>query len=125
MPRDAFRMDDLQRADLSLNWSHKIGVKNAQVFFRGRVLNVFNRDGLTNAAGGQERAGETGCATTGCIDTTILSNRTDATLARFNPFTETPVEGVNYRKGTAFGTATSRYAYQYPRSYDFSVGFRF
>ena len=32
---------------------------------------------------------------------------------------------ANFIKGTAFGTPTSRYAYQYPRSYDFSVGFRF
>jgi len=123
--RDAFRMEDLHRVDLSLNWSHKLGIHRAEIFFRGRVLNVFNRDGLTNASGGQERAGETGCATTGCIDTTVLSNRNNATLARFNPFTETPVEGVNFIKGTAFGTPTSRYAYQYPRSYDFSVGFRF
>ncbi len=125
VPRDSLRMQDLHRADLSLNWSRRIGLRNAEVFLRGRVLNVFNRDGLTNASGGQERAGETGCATTGCIDTTIQSNRTNAALARFNPFTETPVEGVHFAKGTAFGTATSRYAYQYPRSYDFSVGFRF
>jgi len=125
VPRDAFRMEDLHRADLSLNWSRRIGVRDAEIFFRGRVLNVFNRDGLTNASGGQERSGETGCATTGCIDTTIQSNRTNPSLARFNPFTDTPVEGVHYLKGTAFGTPTSRYAYQYARSYDFSVGFRF
>jgi hypothetical protein len=95
------------------------------VFFRGRVLNVMNRDAFTNATGGAERTGEAGCGTGGCIDTTILTNRTDSTLARFNPFTETPVEGVNWKKGTAFGNANSRYAYQYPRSFDFSVGFRF
>ena len=125
IPRDELRMDSLHRVDLSLNWARRLGLRNAEVFLRGRVLNVFDRDGLTNATGGQERGGETGCGTGGCIDTTILSNRTDNTLARFNPFTETPVEGVNWRKGTAFGTATSRFAYQYPRSFDVSFGIRF
>jgi hypothetical protein len=125
IPRDAIRMADLHRVDLSLNWAHRLGIRKAEVFFRGRVLNVFNRDALTNATGGGERTGEAGCGTGGCIDTTVLSNRTDSTLARFNPFTDTPVEGVNWKKGTAFGKPNSRYAYQYPRSYDFSIGFRF
>lgn len=125
VPRDALRMDALHRFDLSLNWARRLGIRKAELFFRGRVLNVFDRDGLTNATGGQERGGEAGCGTGGCIDTTILSNRTDNTLARFDPFSETPVEGVHWKKGTAFGTATSRFAYQYPRSFDFSVGLRF
>ena len=123
--RDAFRMEDLHRLDLSLNWSRRLGIRKAELFFRGRALNVFNRDALTNATGGQERTGEAGCGTGGCIDTTVLSNRNNSTLARFNPFTETPVEGAHFIKGPAFGTATSRYAYQYPRSFDFSVGLRF
>jgi hypothetical protein len=123
--RDFYHVEDFHRVDLSLNWAHRIGIHKAEVFFRGRVLNVMNRDAFTNATGGAERTGEAGCGTGGCIDTTILTNRTDSTLARFNPFTDTPVEGVNWKKGTAFGNANSRYAYQYPRSFDFSVGFRF
>jgi hypothetical protein len=123
--RDFYQVEDLHRVDLSLNWARRIGIRKAEIFFRGRVLNVFNRDAFTNATGGAERTGEAGCGTGGCIDTTILTNRTDSTLARFNPFTETPVEGVNWKKGTAFGNANSRYAYQYPRSFDFSIGFRF
>jgi hypothetical protein len=35
------------------------------------------------------------------------------------------VEGVHWRRGAAFGTATSRWAYQYPRSFDVSFGIRF
>jgi outer membrane receptor protein involved in Fe transport len=124
-PRDHYGVADLHRVDLSLNWSRRVGIRDAEVFFRGRVLNVFNRDELTNAVGGAERTGEAGCGTGGCLDLTILTNRTDSTLARFDPFTATPVEGTNWKKGTAFGTPTSRYAYQYPRSFDVAIGFRF
>ena len=117
-PRDNYRMADLSRFDLSLNWSHRLGLRNAEVFFRGIVLNVFNRDEFTYAVNG-------GCGTGGCIDTTITTNRTNTSLARFNPFTDTPVQGVNWIKGTAFGTPTNRNGYQDPRQYNFSVGFRF
>jgi outer membrane receptor protein involved in Fe transport len=125
-PRDRYHMDDLWRSDLSLNWARRIGIRKAEVFFRGTILNVFNRDKLTNFFGGAEPGyGQTGCSTQGCIDTTILTNNTTASLAAFNPFTQTPVEGINWRKGTSFGKATSRFAYQTPRTYAFSVGFRF
>jgi len=46
----------------------------------------------------------------------------------FNPFTTQPVEGVNWRKGVgppAFGAPTSRFAYQTPRTFQFSLGLRF
>jgi outer membrane receptor for ferrienterochelin and colicin len=117
-PRDTYRMEDLHRVDLALNWSRRIGVKNAEIFFRGRVLNVFDADALTNFTDGL-------CGTGGCINTTINTNNNVASLARFNPFSETPVQGVNWTKGTSFGQATNRGAYQTPRTYDFSVGFRF
>jgi hypothetical protein len=116
--RDTYRMDNLHRVDLALNWSHRLGIKNAEVFFRGRVLNVFNRDALTNYT-------DVLCGTGGCINTTINTNNNVASLAAFNPFTQTPVQGVNWTKGSTFGTATNRGAYQTPRTYDFSVGFRF
>ena len=116
--RDAFRMEDLWRTDLSLNWSRRLGIRRAEVFFRGFVWNVFNRQGLTNFT-------DVGCGTGGCINTTVQTNRQVSSLTRFNPFTDTPVEGVNWRKGSTFGQPTSRYAYQTPRTYQFSVGFRF
>ncbi len=82
------------------------------------VLNVFDNDALTNFT-------DAGCGTGGCINTTVQTNRQVSTLPRFNPFSETPVEGVNWRKGSTFGQATSRFAFQTPRTYNFSVGFRF
>jgi len=117
-PRDTYRMESLHRMDLALNWAHRIGIKKAEVFFRGRVLNVFDRDSLTNFT-------DVLCGTGGCINTTINTNNNVSSLARFNPFTETPVQGVNWTKGSTFGQATNRGAYQTPRTYDFSLGFRF
>ncbi|MGE0454496.1 MAG: carboxypeptidase regulatory-like domain-containing protein [Vicinamibacteria bacterium] len=115
--RDAYRTRSMLRSDLALNWSRRIGVKNAELFFRGTVLNVFNRQELTNFF-------DT-CGTGGCINTTVLTNANTASLARFDPFTQTPVEGVHWRKGPAFGQALSRFAYQTPRTFQFSAGVRF
>jgi hypothetical protein len=123
--RDAFHMDDLWRSDVAMNYNHKLGYKKAEVFFRGTIVNVFNRQGLTNFFGGVNGILDVGCNTGGCIDTTVLVNRTTASLAPFNPFTTTPVEGVNWRKAASFGKPVSRYAYQTPRTYEFSVGLRF
>jgi hypothetical protein len=123
--RDAFSMEKLWRSDLALTYEHKLGYKQARVFFRGTMVNVFNRHGLTNFVGGRSNDLDTGCNTQGCIDTTVLTNNTTSSIAPFNPFTTAPVEGVNWRKGTNFGKPVSRYAYQTPRTYQFSVGFRF
>jgi hypothetical protein len=116
--RGAFETADLWRTDLALNWSRRLGVRKAEVFFRGTVLNVFGRDELTNFF-------DVFCGTGGCIDNTVQTNANLASLTRFNPFTETPVEGVHWRKGPNFGQPLSRFAYQTPRTYQFSMGVRF
>ncbi len=120
-PRDTYRMADLHRFDLSINWSRRVGLRDAEVFFRARLLNAFNRDALTDFVNAS-------CSTSGCVYTTILTNDNDKSLATFNPFTTTPVEGTNWKKQTGasgFGMPRSRYAYQTPRTYDFSFGVRF
>ena len=38
----------------------------------------------------------------------ILTPVNSATMAKFNPLTTTPVEGVNYAKTAAFGTPVNR-----------------
>jgi hypothetical protein len=43
----------------------------------------------------------------------------------FNPFTETPVEGVNYVKGPDFGKAVNALGYQQPRTFRVGLGLRF
>jgi outer membrane receptor protein involved in Fe transport len=123
--RDTYRMADTWRTDLALNWSRSLGIRKAEIFLRGTVLNVFDRQEVTNFFGGNEPGAAGGCGTGGCIDTTIRTNNNTSALARFNPFTETPIEGVHWSKGDSFGDAKSRYAYQTPRTLSFSLGVRF
>jgi hypothetical protein len=115
--RDAFRTEDTLRTDLALNWSRRIGVRSTEVFFRGTVVNLFNTVKLTNFF-------DT-CGTGGCISTTVQTNSNLNTLTRFNPFTETPVEGTHWRKAATFGQPLTRFAYQTPRTLSFSLGVRF
>ena len=46
-------------------------------------------------------------------------------LRAFNPFTETPIEGVHYARSTSFGLATGPESYQAPRAFQVSAGLRF
>jgi hypothetical protein len=123
--RDAYHMDSLWRTDLALNYAHKLGYKKSQLFFRGTLVNVFNRKGLTNFYGGVNTDLDLGCGTGGCLNTGVVTNAQNNTIARFNPFTTAPVEGVNWQKSATFGTPNSRFAYQTPRTVEFALGFRF
>jgi hypothetical protein len=77
------------------------------------LLNAFNQFQLHNIAGG-------------AINTTTLTENDQVPgLQIFNPFAETPVEGVHWQKGEDFGTAIGRTAYTQPRLFRFSVGVRF
>ncbi len=108
--RDAFRVEERHQLDLSLSWRRRIGVRDAELFARAVLLNAFNNDAIVQAT---------------LVDQTIQTNNNLSSLARFNPFTETPVEGVHWQQGPTFGDATSRNAYQTPRTFTCSVGFRF
>lgn len=116
--RDAFRTEKLHRTDLSLNYGLRLGWKRSELFFRSTLLNVFNRQAITNFTDG-------GCGTGGCISTAVSTRNNSSTLVAFNPFTTAPVEGVHWAKGSTFGQPTSRFAYQTPRTLSFSVGMRF
>jgi len=107
--RGAFRSESVTRTDLSLNYSFFINMLGGQLelFLQPEVLNVFNESAVTGP------------------DNTVLTARNDGSLATFDPFTETPVEGTHWRKGDAWGTAESEDAYQAPRIFRFSVGLRF
>ena len=50
---------------------------------------------------------------------------TTSGMTAFNPFTTTPVEGVNWKKDSLFGQPSGPGSYQAPRDFSFSVGFRF
>ena len=107
--RGAYRTDNLTRTDLSLNYAfHVTGLSgNTRTFVKLVVNNVFNNAAVT------------------AVDTTVFTNDSDATLTRFNPFTETPVEGTHWRKGPDFGRPVAAGAYQAARSFNVAVGVRF
>jgi len=48
-----------------------------------------------------------------------------ATMAKFNPFTTVPVQGVNWNLASSFGTPLNRFAYTSPREFTLSFGVRF
>jgi hypothetical protein len=77
------------------------------MFIQPEVINVFNESAVVDP------------------NTRTLTARNDGSLETFNPFTETPVEGVHWRRGDSFGQPLSEDDYQQPRTFRFSVGIRF
>lgn len=118
--RDAFRTESVKRTDVNLNYAFKLKSR-AELFFRGTVLNLFNGTAVADN-------------NTNRINLSVLSRVNSAAYQAFNPFTTTPVQGVHWALGTSalpdgrtanFGEPISRDAYQFPRTFNFSVGLRF
>jgi len=97
--RGSERWDDVTATDVALNYRLPISV--VQLFVEGEIINAFNEQAQ------------------------ILGSTAITRAAAFNPFTQTPVEGVNYNKAANFGQARSSADYQQARTYRVSVGFRF
>lgn len=108
-PRGSLKTDDLLRSDLGINYSIRFG--KVELFAQFEILNLFDSQKIINP---------------NWVNTTILAQQADGSPATpFNVFTETPVEGVNFRRGDNFGEATDELAYQLPRTFQFDLGFRF
>jgi hypothetical protein len=112
--RDAFQTERMSRTDLSLNMSRRLPwAARGELFLQAQLLNAFNQFQLYDLSGN-------------AINTTVLTAVDDpATYQAFNPFTEQPVRGVHWEYGEQFGEATGAGAYTLPRTFQFSVGFRF
>jgi hypothetical protein len=111
--RDAFRTESQVRTDVAFNVNRRLGSGRApEVFATVHLLNVFNRFQLYNITGS-------------AINSTVLTAIDDPGLEYFDPFTETPIEGVHWMKGEKFGQAVGRLAYTPGRTFRFSVGLRF
>ena len=108
-PRDAYKTDGIHRTDLSLNYSFFMDLLGSQVevYLQPEVVNVFNEAGVIDP------------------NNSIVAWRQDRSLANFDPFTETPVEGVNWYKGSNFGKPDNDADYQTPRTFRVSLGVRF
>jgi len=127
-PRDAFRTEAQKRTDLAINYSRGIGggsrMGTLQFFAQAQIINLFNQFQLCGCGGTVFQNG--GATTQTRIDTTTLTSvTTPSRFVPFNPFTTTPVQGVNWDYGPNFGRALNRLAYTSPRQFRFSFGVRF
>jgi len=128
--RDAFHTEGQRRTDLAVNYTRQVpGASRMQLFAQLQVLNVFNQFQLCACGStvfGSGSAANAGGVNLQRIDTTVLTPGTTASrFATFNPFTTTPVQGVNWDYGPDFGKAINRFAYTTPRTLRMSFGVRF
>ncbi|HKY20161.1 MAG TPA: carboxypeptidase regulatory-like domain-containing protein [Vicinamibacterales bacterium] len=127
--RDAFRTETTYRTDLSVNYAYKIRASRSQpeLFFHGEVLNIFRDFQLCGC--GAPAFGNGGATDLTTIGQAVRTSRNTPALQPFNPFTTTPVRGVNWdvntTPGSVFGSALNHFAYTSPRIFRFSVGVRF
>ena len=122
--RGALRYDDVTATDLALNY--ELHLSRVTLYVHPEALNVFNRQALIAS------------------DTTVLTARNSTCIQStgansgkrcqaFDPFTETPVQGVNYQLGSKFGKPRTASVgpnggagdYQLPRTYRVGFGLRF
>ncbi len=110
--RDAFHTDNLTRTDIAFNYAFRWNAfgKSMEVFIQPEVINIFNEDAVHWIDD---------------INDDVLDATVSAAYPDFNPFTTTPVEGVHWDKVAAFGRPNNEDAFQDPREFRFSVGFRF
>jgi len=59
------------------------------------------------------------------IGSGMLAPPNSTAMAPFNPFTTTPVQGVNWNYNANFGAPLNRFAFTSPRSFRLSFGVRF
>jgi hypothetical protein len=120
--RDEYRTEAQYRTDLSVNYQYRVGGK-ADVFFHAEVLNLFNQFQLCGCGGTVFNNGGGNDMRT--INNGVLTAANSGTLQPFDPFTTTPVQGVNWNLNPTFGTPASRFAYTSPRTFRFNFGVRF
>jgi outer membrane receptor protein involved in Fe transport len=122
--RDAFRTEANYRTDLALNYAYRLpGLSRVQLFFHGEVLNVFNVAQLCGCGGTVFSNG--GATSLSRINLGVLTAANSPAMRPFNPFTEAPVEGTHWAKGSTFGRQVSQLSWTTPRTFRFSVGARF
>jgi hypothetical protein len=101
--RGSLKTDDVHRTDVALNYSFYVnaGNRRLELFLQPEVLNLFDEQAVDNP------------------------NTSTRPLQAFNPFTETPVEGVNWERRPTFGDPQAEGDFQAPQTFRFSVGVRF
>jgi hypothetical protein len=125
-PRDAYRLEGQKRTDFAANYTYDLGVggRTVGLFLQAQVLNLFNQFQLCGC-GALNVFANGGGVQLNTVDRTTRTPVTTGSMAAFNPFTTTPVEGVNWSKGPNFGKALNRSAYTTPRTFRLTFGVRF
>jgi outer membrane receptor protein involved in Fe transport len=128
--RDAFRTEASRRTDFAANYSRAIGSgqRKATAFVQAQILNIFNEQSLCGCGGTIFQNGGNGQLNTiqgATAGESVLTPLNTASLARFNPLTTTPVQGVNWNYNANFGTPKNRFAFTSPRAFRISFGVRF
>jgi outer membrane receptor for ferrienterochelin and colicin len=116
--RGALTTPNVYRTDVSFNYDFSIG--GVDLFLKPEVINVFNHDKIDTT---DVRYFNTSVLT--AANSAACPQSPTGRCLAFNPFTETPVEGVHYVKGPNFGKAINALGFQQPRTYRFAVGLRF
>jgi len=120
--RGEFTYDDVTRTDLALNYAFLWNAfgRQIEVFVQPEVLNLFDEDAKvdfdTRIRTFDEANADGACPGSGDPNGRCLP---------FNPFTGAPVEGVHWAKRSTFGEPQGESDFQSPRTFRFSVGFRF
>jgi outer membrane receptor protein involved in Fe transport len=107
--RGEFRTENISSTDLAINYSFfiPIGGGSLEIFLQPEVTNLFNESAVIDP------------------NKTVYTSKNDDSLESFNPFTETPVEGVHWARGSSWGEPQAEGDFQDPRTFRFSVGLRF
>jgi VWFA-related protein len=122
--RDAFRTEASRRTDMAANYTYRVpGNLSLDAFLQVQVLNVFNVQDL--CACGSDVFNNGGGVALSRIGSGVLTPVSTASLAPFNPFTTTPVQGVNWNYNTNWGTPLNRFAFTSPRTFRMTFGLRF
>jgi outer membrane receptor for ferrienterochelin and colicin len=122
--RDAFRTEMSRRTDLAINYSYRIPrASSVEAFVQAQIVNLFNVQDM--CACGSDVFNNGGNVAVSRIGSGVLNPVNSPSLTPFNPFTETPVQGVNWNYNTNFGTPLNRFAFTSPRMFRMSFGVRF
>ena len=123
--RDAFRTEWSRRTDFAANYSYgiKAGTRKVDAFVQAQVLNLFNTQDMCGC--GADVFTNGGAVFLSNIGSGVLTPANTASLAKFNPLTTTPVQGVNWNYNANFGTPLNRFAFTSPRTFRMTFGVRF
>jgi outer membrane receptor for ferrienterochelin and colicin len=123
--RHAFRTKAHRRTDIAVSYSYPLryGVRKLEPFVQAHLINVFDQQDLCACGGTVFENG--GGVALNRLGAGVLTPVNTPALARFNPFSETPVQGVHWNYAPNYGTPLNRFAFTMPRMFRLGFGVRF